>query len=126
MKSGMKRDLGLLRRVLEAVEAAEGGIAELRPLAGGTYSEQEVNYHACLAFYARLAEGGAGLVGGGYAILIDLTPTSRAFLDAARGKTTWNDFLGVLGPCVPSSAGEAVEQIVRELMTAPDAPPSLG
>ena len=113
----MKQDLGLLRRVLGAAEALDREIAELRPLADGTNSEEEVNYHACLAVYAGLAEGTVSLRLR-YAILIDQTPTGSAFLDAARGKTTWNDFLAVLRPCVPSSAGEAVELLVMGLPTS--------
>lgn len=81
----MRRDLGLIRAILLAVEASEGE----RVLAGDVpgYTESDVIYHMRLAIEAGLVHGQCKP---DFCQLARLTWAGHELLDAVRAKTVWH------------------------------------
>jgi hypothetical protein len=84
----MKRDMGLIRALLLAVEASEGE----RVLPGDVpgYAAAAVAYHMRLAIEAGLARGSCS---GEFCLLHALTWEGHELLDAVRATGTWHTVL---------------------------------
>jgi hypothetical protein len=98
----MKRDMDLVRKILQAVEAEASGYAPNELKIEG-YSDEEIGYHALLMAEAGLVIG-ADITGMG-----DTTPTGMIqrltweghdFLDAARQEAIWQKARESIGATV--------------------------
>jgi hypothetical protein len=88
----MKRDMDLVRKILFAVEEADGQ-ADLTPLLAQGITERQLSGHSALIYKAGLAEGicnEEGLDGDCFCILNNLTWAGHDFIEAARNDTLWN------------------------------------
>jgi hypothetical protein len=81
----MKRDIDLIRLILEHVESKTDTSSE--PIAIENYSEDEINYNAQLLTSAGYLE--AEVLGYGGVFVKSLTFEGHDFLDAARDKNVW-------------------------------------
>ena len=91
----MKRDMDLIRQILLTAEAYPSGFAPQIEIDG--YTQEEINYHAFLLGEAGLAKVNNVTHMGSKspeAIIVNLTWSGHEFLDAARGKTIWNQANG--------------------------------
>ncbi len=118
----MKRDMDLIRKILLAIEAEEGGYASY-PLEIEGYSDTQVGYHAYLMIDAGLVDGtirdfceddeDEGEEGGPSAPwgrISHLTFAGHDFLDAARDETRWRKARVV--------AGEVTLGVLKELLVS--------
>lgn len=118
----MKRDMDLVRKLLLCVEPYSGGQADLTPLLAEGYNENEVRYHAVLAYKAGLAEG--TFVEGGLseddpdmAFLTGLTWEGHDFVANARNEKIWNSAKTRVLSTVGTMTLEAMKVALKWAMT---------
>lgn len=95
----MKRDMDLIRKILFACEAHEGGHAP-RPMRIDGYDNEVVGFHILLMGEAGLLRVTDKPIHGNHspiAIPLRLTWEGYEFLDAAREQTTWEKAKGAIG-----------------------------
>jgi len=113
---GVKRNMELIRKMLFAAEAAEGGYAP-GPLEIEGYSEAEIGYHAYLLCDAGLAFGidveTRESEGPEYQ-LRHLTWAGHEFLDAARDEPRWRKAMAAIG----SAGGSVTLSVLQSLLTS--------
>lgn len=88
----MKRDMDLIRKMLLAIEADEHGYAP-RQIEIGTYTQEEIGYHAILLKEADLAIVNDVTTFGSNSPegkVVRLTWHGHEFLDASRENKIWN------------------------------------
>ena len=94
----MKRDMGLIRRMLLTIEEHQDPLDDSRmaqsfiyTLEGANHSESEIDYNLVLLFEAGLVKGNLERVMSGnvYAFIEGLTWEGHDFLDAIRQDAVW-------------------------------------
>ena len=94
----MKRDLSLIRKIVLAVEDAEGGSAPAA-LAIEGYDQAQIGYHAHLLIDAGIARGFdvTNLMSPGpEALITDLTWAGHEFAELARDDNRWQRVMAVV------------------------------
>jgi hypothetical protein len=110
----MKRDMGLIRKMVLAMEDAPGGYAPEFSLDG--YTPEQIGYHAHLMIQAGLAEGSDithTQSQGPEAMLTSLTWAGHEFADASRDEGRWKKAMGV----VKEKAGSVTIGVLTQLLT---------
>ena len=107
----MKRDLGLVRRMLLVIEASPSGFrADTLDLAG--YTSEQVAYHLRLVLEAglvmRLDETSPA------PSVLELSWDGHEFADAARDELRWGRAMRIVG----EKAGTVTADVLRQLLTA--------
>jgi hypothetical protein len=114
----MKRDLELIRKMLLAIEDAEGGFGP-RDLSFDGYTESQVGYHAYLLINGGFATGSdmthTGCTGP-EAHVSSLTWSGHEFATAARDDSRWNKAIGIVKEKGGSVTLEVLTQLLSSLM----------
>ena len=111
----MKRDLGLIRKMVLAIEDAPSGWAPDLKFEG--YSDAQVGYHAYLLIDAGLAKGEDASTMGSEApegFISSLTWAGHEFADAARDEARWKKAMGV----VQEKGGSVTIGVLTQLLVA--------
>jgi hypothetical protein len=111
----MKRDLGLIRMMLLAIEDSPSGWAPALKFEG--YADALVGYHAYLLIDAGLARGSDVSTAGSEApqgMITNLTWAGHEFAEAARDEARWSKAMGL----VADKGGNVTLDVMKELLVS--------
>jgi len=118
----MKRDMELVRHLLQATEQADDVPFDAGSLASDEFDEAAIVYHVELLQQAGLLSASVSryISGGGSAIIQRLTWQGHDYLDAVRDDTVWNRTKARIGETVGTASLEVIKavaiSVTKEMM----------
>ncbi|MCX6644948.1 MAG: DUF2513 domain-containing protein [bacterium] len=112
----MKRDMDLVRKILQAFEG-EDHSSRMMYLHINGYKEEEINYHMLIMIDAGLLVGIPFPLGEGIPHVVPerMTWQGHDFLDAARDDTRWDKAKGIMAK-IGGVTFEIMKQILTQVM----------